>query len=217
MKKDELKKVSKVHTIYKTEDGQRVCGVTTILSVLAKPALIAWANRLGLEGIDSSKYTDKAARIGTLAHYLIQCHIEKTTPDLNEYSPFEISKAENALLSFLEWEKGKDIEPIANEMQLVSEKHKFGGTIDYYCKINGLYTLVDFKTGSGIYDEHYYQTCAYRQAMIEKGYKVDQIRILNIPRIETEAFTEKIFNEFSIGWQIFECCLQIYNLKKEGK
>ena len=66
---------SKVHTVYKTGDSIRVPSVTTILGVLSKPALIPWANRLGLQGIDSSKYVDRLATIGTLAHYWIESYI----------------------------------------------------------------------------------------------------------------------------------------------
>ncbi|MBA7569795.1 hypothetical protein ES708_11536 [subsurface metagenome] len=59
------------HIIYRTRSGQSVPGVTTILSVLNKPALVPWANRMGLQGIDVAKYVDDKAAIGTLAHYLI--------------------------------------------------------------------------------------------------------------------------------------------------
>ena len=43
---------SKIHTVYKTKDGIRVPGVTTILGELAKPALIHWAWDLGIKNID---------------------------------------------------------------------------------------------------------------------------------------------------------------------
>ena len=212
--KDDLKKISKAHTIYKLQDGTRVPGTTTILGVLNKPALISWANKLGLEGIDSSKYVDAAARIGTLAHYLVQCDLTGQNTDINNYSKAEIDKAENSLLSYYEWKKNKKIEVVGTEIPLVSEQYKFGGTIDLLGIIDGIYTICDFKTGSDIYDEHYYQVCAYREIAIENGYTIDQVRVLNIPRSEIEEFTEKIYKNFDIGWNIFKCCLEIHNLKK---
>ncbi|MDD5353435.1 MAG: hypothetical protein PHS93_09765 [Candidatus Omnitrophica bacterium] len=215
--KDDLKKVSKAHTIYKLSDGTRVPGTTTILGVLNKPALVPWANKLGLEGIDSSKYVDESARIGTLAHYLVQCHLTKQEPDLSQYGIFEIDKAENALISYFEWEKTRKIVPIKNELPLISETYRYGGTIDLYAEIDGILTLCDFKTGSGIYNEHYYQVCAYRQLLIENGDSVEQIRILNIPRKESEEFTEKVYTNFGIGWEIFCNCLNIYELQKSLK
>ena len=68
--KDKLKKASKAHIRYKLKDGTVVPGATTITGLLNKPFLITWANRLGLEGIDSTKYRDAAADIGTLAHQI---------------------------------------------------------------------------------------------------------------------------------------------------
>ena len=44
------------HTVYTDSLGTRVPGATTIIGILDKPALIKWANNLGLAGIDSTKY-----------------------------------------------------------------------------------------------------------------------------------------------------------------
>ena len=60
---------AKAHQRYKTKDGVIVPGVTTILSILAKPALIYWSWNLGMQGIDYRKVSDKAKDIGTLTHY----------------------------------------------------------------------------------------------------------------------------------------------------
>jgi hypothetical protein len=112
----------RAHQRYKMEDGTIVPGVTTVVGILNKPALVPWANKLGLEGIDVSKYVDKTAVIGTCAHYLVQCHLAGEEPDLSDYSAQEISLAENALLKYWEWEKQFKITPILLETQLVSEK-----------------------------------------------------------------------------------------------
>jgi hypothetical protein len=213
--KDDLKKVSKAHTIYKLSDGTRIPGTTTILGILNKPALVSWANKLGLEGIDSSKYTDQSARIGTLAHYLVQCHLTGETPDTSTYGAFEIDKAENALLSFYEWMKTRTIETIENELPLVSENYRYGGTIDCYCKINGELWLLDFKTGKAIYPEMLTQLSAYIQLLNENGYQVEKARILRIGRDETEGFEERVITDFTKHWELFEHCLAIYRLQKQ--
>ena len=41
----------RAHQRYKIEDGTIVPGVTTVVGILNKPALVPWANKLGLEGI----------------------------------------------------------------------------------------------------------------------------------------------------------------------
>jgi len=211
---DDVKKVSQAHTIYKDAAGKRLPGVTTILSVLAKPALVAWANRLGLDGIDSSKYTDESARIGTLAHYLVQCHLTHTEPALTMYGQWEIDKAENALISFYEWEKSHTIEPIETELPLVSEQYKYGGTVDCYGMVDGTLTLLDFKTGKAIYDEMLIQLAAYRQLLTENGFPVDRARIIRIGRREDEGFEERAITDFEPYFELFEHCLAIYRLQK---
>ena len=107
---------SKVHTVYKTGDSIRVPSVTTILGVLSKPALIPWANRLGLQGIDSSKYVDRLATIGTLAHYWIESYLNGEEPNLDQYSPEEKDLASNSVLKFLEWYDGINPKVIATEL-----------------------------------------------------------------------------------------------------
>lgn len=214
---DKLRKVSKAHTIYKTSDGKRVPGTTTITGLLNKPFLITWANRLGLDGIDSTKYRDEAADIGTLAHAMIQAHLQGEELDFTQYSPLQVDLASNAVLSYLEWEKQHIIEPIICEVPLVSDKKLYGGTIDCYCILDGEYTLLDFKTGKAIYDEFFVQLAAYKELLIEHGHRVDKCRILRIGRDETEGFEERSVTATDKYFGIFESLLRIYGLKKELK
>jgi len=207
---------TKAHIVYKLEDGTKVPGVTTVLGVLNKPALVIWANRLGLQGIDSSKYTDEMAQIGTLAHQMILDYFKKAETDTSDYSKNQIDLAENCLLSFWEWEKKHEIEVILAEQAFVSELYGFGGTLDCFCKLDGELTLVDFKTGKALYPEHEYQVAAYCHLLQENDYKVDGVRILRIGRDETEGFDERVIYDAQIGWTIFRHCLGIYELQKKN-
>jgi len=215
--KDRIKKYSKAHTIYKTSDGTRVVGTTTITGLLAKPHLVAWANRLGLEGIDSTKYRDSSAEAGTLAHELIQAHLQGTEVDMTDYSPLSLELAENSFLSYLEWEKHHNVKMIFCEKPLVHETMKYGGTVDCYCELDGLKTLLDFKSGKAIYDEYFVQLAAYKELLIHKGYEVEQVRILRIGRDETEGFEDRSPGKTDKYWEIFKDLLHIYKLKKELK
>jgi hypothetical protein len=204
---------TKAHTPYHLRDGTRVPSVTTALGVLDKPGLIQWAWKLGREGIDWRKFRDEAADIGTLTHYLILCHLKGETPDIAEYSPHDVDKAENALLSYYEWEKGHKLEPILVEKPLVSEQYKYGGTIDCYCNLDGEPALLDFKTGKAIYPEHIYQLAAYTQLLREEGHPVSLCRILRIGRTEDESFEDRQIKDLRVPWDIFKHCLEIYKLK----
>ena len=206
---------TRIHTTYKLKSGERVPSVTTVLGILAKPALLDWAWRMGLEGLDYRAVRDNAADIGTLAHYLIMCGLKGQSPDTTEYSAQDIEKAETCLIKYWEWSKSHKVEPIMVEMPLVSEQYRFGGTIDFFGKIDSQPTLVDFKTGKAIYSEFFYQLAGYNQLLAEAGQTIGAIRILRVGRNEEEGFEERVIKKLDNQWQVFLNCLKIYNLQKE--
>ena len=215
MGKDRIKTYTKAHTVYKTADGKRVPGTTTITGLLNKPYLVRWANDLGLEGIDTAKYVDEAAKIGTLAHAMVQAHLQTDQLDMDQYSKVQIDLAENALISFFEWKNRHEIEVIRCETPMVSEALKYGGTIDCYCLLNGVPTLLDFKTGKAIYEEYFVQLAAYKNLLEELDLPVQQCRILRIGRDETEGFEERTVTDTRKYFEIFRHLLDVYYLKKE--
>lgn len=208
---------SRAHQRYRLTDGTIVPGVTTVLGIINKPALVKWANNLGLQGIDSSKYVDETARIGTLAHEMVQEHLGGPKWDRYAYTPEQIDLAENAVLSFFEWERQNvtSFKTVFIEEQFVSEKSRFGGTIDFYGELNGQMWLVDFKTCKALYPEHTYQTAAYRALLLERGYRVDGVRILRIGRSEDEGFDDHIIGreEIEDAYRVFDCALKLYQAK----
>lgn len=208
---------TKAHQIYKTSDGIIVPSVTTIISLLNKPALVPWANRLGLQGIDVTKFVDKLAEVGTLVHQMILDYFRKVATDTSEYSKEVIDKAENSFLSFLEWVKGKEIIPDLVEFSMVSDTQRFGGTCDLFARVNKIKTLIDFKTGSGIYEEMGYQLAGYQILLMEKGYVPEQAQIVRVPRDETENFEVRVWKDLSYEEQIFNHLHEIYRIKKEMK
>jgi RecB family exonuclease len=208
---------TKVHTVYKTSDGKRVPSVTTILGILNKPALLDWAWKCGLEGLDYKAVRDNAADIGTLAHAMIQAHLNGAEPDTSEYSALDIVTAENCLIKYWEWEaEHKDWEPVIVEGQFVSEAHKFGGTIDCLMRDGegGLH-LVDHKSSKAIYSDMFIQLAAYSHLLTEAGYDVADTRILRIGKDGTVDFEERVAKDLSKEWDLFTHCRAIYELKKE--
>lgn len=215
----ETVKKAKAHVRYTLESGTRVPGVTTILNVIAKPALILWANRMGLDGINTSKHVDELADIGTLAHAMIAHHLGGPEPDLDDYSKNQISRAENSVLSFHEWAKGKDLNTVFSERQMVSEELRYGGTCDWVGYIDSVATLLDLKTGKAIYDEHLYQVAAYWNLVHETGARIGEIRILQVGRSEDEGFSERIIPAATIPkyFAVFTAALHLYETIKAAK
>ena len=216
--KDKLKKGSKAHTIYRLSDGTIVPGTTTITGKADKSGfLVPWANKLGLEGIDSSKYTDDAAGVGTLAHAMIEADLMNQDLDMKQYSPYAIDLAWNALLSYLEWKKQHEIVPIRCEEAMVSEALKYGGTIDCYCMLDGVPTLLDFKTSKAIYDEYFMQLAAYRNLLEELKLPVERCMILRVGRDETEGFEIRSVADTRLDFEMFKDLLSFYYHEKEKK
>jgi hypothetical protein len=201
------------HTIYRNAEGKRLVGVTTVVGLLDKPQLRVWANRIGLQGIDLNSYMDDLANVGTLAHEMIQCHFTGKELDTNEYSKNDIDRAENAMISFLNWVDTMKIKPIFNEAKL--NNNLFGGTVDMYAEIDGKKVLVDFKTGSGIYEEYLIQLSGYKILLEENGHRVDQAMIVRVGRDEEEGFEVKSLSDLTKYEQIFKHLLAIYYLKKK--
>lgn len=218
-------KKNKPHVVYKLDDGTRVPGVTTITGGelgWSKETLCRWNNKMGLAGIDTKKYVDEKADIGTLAHSMITEELQGRTADTSEYSQYQIDKAENSYLSFRAWLKGKSVTPILIEQQFVSKAHRFGGTLDIFAEVDGIIELIDLKTGSGIYEEHFVQVGGgYWLLAEEHGYIPTRARILNIPRSEDEIFTEKIVPYIQVCKRIFLNSLSNYQdhktLSKAGE
>lgn len=212
------KKVN-VHQRYYAADGAWLPGVTTIIGILAKPALVPWANKLGLQGISTDKYVDEAAATGSLAHYRIECELKGEWPELDDYTPAQLTRSAHSVAAYHEWLKQHLFLPELVETQMVSEEYRYGGTIDCYGPVDGLPTLLDFKTSSGIYHEHKIQAAAYWRLLVENGHPVKGIRILRIPRVPSEGLEEHVLTgaETLLNWKIFQACLEIYALKKAVK
>jgi len=208
---------SKAHTRYKLPDGSPAVGVTTVTGQLGwnKQILVNWANKKGLEGINTSKYVDDKAEIGTLAHKIVTDSLLGNTTCTDDYSMNQIRSAQNSADSFFNWAKGKKIEPILIEEPLVSEHYGFGGTPDIFARVDGINELIDLKTGAGIFPEMVIQVIGYKKLVEEHGHTVNKVRILNIPRSVGESFKEQVIENYDIAWKIFLNCLSIYNLKKE--
>lgn len=204
---------------YRNAAGILLPGVTTALYILAKPALLRWANRLGLQGIDMDRYMDVLADIGTLTHYFIVCRLAEEIPEVSEYSPEQVKMAEDCFKKYLDWEGRNPVKPILVEERLVSERYQYGGRLDLYAVCGKDLVLADFKTNAkGIFPEMVYQVAAYRQLLTEAGYKVSKAVILRLGRTDPEGVEEKILTEaeMDIGFQVFIRCLEIYKLTTKG-
>ena len=220
-KREDFGEKVKAHIQYRLADGTVVPGSTTILGVLDKPGLVRWAWNLGREGIDANKQRDEAAAIGSLAHYRVACDMRGVEPDLKDYTPEQLRRSHFALDTWQRWKAGKFLEPKLIEAPFVSEAHRYGGTVDWYGLVDGVPTLLDHKTSSGLYDEHKAQTASYVKLLRENGLPVKKAILIRLGRTEEDT-QEPIENmshvlsvrEARICWEIFLHARELYELKK---
>jgi hypothetical protein len=145
---------------YYLADGTRVPSVTTILGRYKESgALINWAWKLGLDGKDYREVRDAAANSGTQAHAAVEAFIHGEPYEFDMDSEIGCN-AHTAFQAFLKWQAQTSLVVDTAELPLVSEKYKFGGTMDAVF-IDGQLSMADWKTSGRLYPDHLAQIAAY--------------------------------------------------------
>jgi hypothetical protein len=158
-------------------DGKVVNSVTSILSILNKPALVHWAANTAVEHLQAfpddyegarkahTTKKDDAGDIGKIVH----SYAEKVLSGKSVKLP-EDPKARRGAKAFEDWAKQHKLEPIALERRVMSLEHHYAGMTDYWGKIDKNLAILDFKTSAGMYVEFWLQTAAYEHAILEELY-----------------------------------------------
>lgn len=198
--------------------GKYVPGATTIVGQLDKPFLVTWANELGFARIDYKEFVDKKAKLGSLIHDIIQSHLLHTEIEIPPtITDDELALAEAAFYRYLEWEKDHTISDVEVEKGLVSETYQYGGYLDIYCKVDGVWTIIDIKTSSSINLEQQIQVSSYEQLVRENNLPVDCLLIINTgkdPSSELEIM-EIARDRASKYFKLFKALVDVYYIKKE--
>lgn len=199
---------------------EKKIGVTTILSgTVAKDGLLPWAaglaadtlmdlvtshqaqygdlddfDTIGALNIAKGAHTarkDAGADIGKTVHSYIEAYIRDRMmagpmPELPE-SP----EAQKAIAAFMKWEEQYNPHWLKIEHPVYSRDYDYCGTYDALAKINGVLTLLDFKTGNArftkagprAYPEHFVQLGGYSLAMQEEtGNAPEQHAVLYVQK-----------------------------------
>lgn len=206
---------------YKTAAGESVPGVTTVLNILAKPALVWWGFEQGqlyergeIGGLYEKR--DEAADAGTYAHLLIENHIKGLPePSPDGLTPEGLDKAQGCFIAYLDWEKSHEYQAIASECSLVSERHGFGGTIDISA-VMGEKAIVDIKTSKGVYFSMKVQVAAYKELWNECN--EDKVTGCHILQLSPDGgFAHHFYPSLKDEWEVFLHCLAIYKILKKTK
>lgn len=207
-----------------TFNGDPVPGVTSILKVLDKPALMPWAigvtrdywleqlqkgrtdfAKIHKESWNASKNISKtAADIGKNVHAYAEAHFKKQPlPELLT------DEAKRGVEAFHKWLIAHNVEIVAAERMVFSKQHWFAGTCDFVAKVDGVLAVGDIKTSSGIYNDYRLQTAAYQHALQEEKNMKFEVRWIVRFDKKTGEFEAKPFYEFDLDMQGFLAALTL--------
>lgn len=111
---------------------------------------------------ESQRKKTEAARKGTEVHEILSG--EASTESLSLDAGGSRLKVELAR----EWLKENNVEFLHIERPIYSRRYRYSGRLDGVAKVNGVLSLLDYKTGRGIYPEFRLQTAAYNHALEEE-------------------------------------------------
>lgn len=217
-------------------------GVTTVLKVLDKPALIPWAAKCVSDNIKESlnnwdfsqplgkldigriceegkniykKKASDAADMGSRVHKAID---EIIRGEIRDYSP----DVRAGVQGFEEWKASNSLKIELGDTKIGSKMFGYGGSLDMVAFNEKNEAIIfDFKTtrirkglDHGIYPEAAYQLAAYSWAFREiYGIEVKEVYGLWLNKEKPEFKAVKVAN-IPACFEIFLSCLKIYNNSK---
>lgn len=206
-----------------TLDGKPLTGVTTILGVLNKPALIQWAANEAVKYVRANvsykrmkllrkgyvvikekvldeaatahrRKKEEAAQKGTDTHALVENWVNAC---VENYGGEPLAPyTENAILPFVLWAQREHITFLSAEKRMYSRVLWVGGTADLIFKKDGKTYVGDIKTYKKIWDRVPFFQCAGYALMLKEmeGTEPSGYCIINLPK-------ERTFNELEdIRW-----------------
>lgn len=192
-------------------DGKPLYGITSVLGVIAKPALIQWSANEAVKYVKESKvwrlvpdtprmimisdkeleelleeartaHTRKKEKAGDWGSELHE-KLEMLVKDAiqNTGGIIEVNEAEDKSIQNF-LDWAKGKRFIESEKNLYSEKHWIGGIVDLVFEHEGKIFVGDIKTSSGIYPEMFLQCAGYQIMLEEMGHKIDGYEIVNLKK-----------------------------------
>lgn len=133
------------------------------------------------------KQLEKAGEIGSQVHELIEWNLRHRLGQKVGPEPHVVDDAQWAFMAFQDWANSVRLKPIFIEQTVFSKAHGYAGTMDVLAEVNGVPTLIDFKTGKAIYAEAFLQNIAYQVALEEMGHrKAEAGVIVRLPKVQTD-------------------------------
>lgn len=160
---------------------------------------------------------EEAANYGSLVHAYAESYAQAMIQklDVPEIGDDISDPVKNGINAFLQFIDENHIEFVSTETVIYSLNHTYVGRLDALARVNGVLTLIDYKTSkksktssNGIYDEARMQVTAYQRAYEEQSKtSVPQSLILRFDK-ETGELGSELIKGNTKWWGAFHGLLQ---------
>lgn len=177
--------------------------------------------------------SDKATTIGSNVHNWIEAFVHlvmetgETWPeDWKENNPVRLSSvaAKNSVNAFLNWYAEHDVQFLEAERKVYSIKYNYSGTFDLLAIVDGVTTIIDFKTSKHIYPDYLVQGAAYWGAYNEEidymtegteyeyedDIRPDHFTVLRLPK-DGENWETSTIESIDAHWEIFRHAREMFD------
>ena len=205
-----------IREIYKDANGTRVPSVTTILSRFKDSGgLLYWANQQGLAGKTLDEARAPACTAGTMAHDLVEAHINTRPPPALQGNADTITKAKAAFAAYLTWAEMYKFTIRHTEVSLVSNAHQFGGRLDAVGMDGEGLVLLDWKTSNAVYADYLLQLAGYK-VLWEENYPDNPLVGFHLCRFAKEEgdFSHHYFPKLDEEAETFLAMRRLYDRVK---
>lgn len=211
-------------TGYRNAAGQPIPGThDPIKRYMNSNGLIQWAYKRGKEGV--ALYDGQAVNIGSCVHMMAEMDLQdRSLDDIDYYVEQTLPRHEDrtaavkAFAQFRAWREQFHVEPIAQEVPLVSERYQFGGTPDIIARVGNGLALLDFKTSKDgtVYPDMLLAMVAHGKLWTENN--PDQplmggYHLIVLPK-DGSAFRHFHYANLDAYWQLFQMYLAAFRLDK---
>jgi hypothetical protein len=169
----------------------------------------------------------RAGKEGTQVHQAIETLLEGEELDwMDDYGNAKYNeKVWQMINKFVDFWKTYEPELISTEEFVYSDEHKYAGTADVVCKLDGEVWLIDFKTSNSLHKSYDLQLASYAKALKEcRGIEIERTGILWLKSqkrgpskkkgcIQGAGWELKVVDKIEENFELFKLIQRLYDLE----
>ena len=210
--------------VYKRGEGVFYPSVTTILQYMPKNKF--FDNWLKDVGHNADLILRKAGKEGTQVHEAAEkLVLGEEISWMDDYGNAKYSQVVwEMILKFADFWRTHKPELISSEQFIWSDEHKYAGTADIVCKMDGEIWLLDIKTSNALHRAYDLQLAAYAKGMEEvRNQKIDRTGIIWLKAssrgpskqkgvYQGKGWKIKVIDEIEKNFDLFQTIYKLYKL-----